>query len=140
MSSGTTDLGLVWLLEQFLGQTPGARHALLLSGDGLPMCRSSSLDRTSGEHLAAVASGLQGLARVAYERFGDGEGGVRTIMIDHNGGILLIVAAGQGAHLAVLAEEHADTGIVGHQMVALVDRMGEHLTAPPREPETGQRA
>lgn len=140
MSTGTTDLGLDWLLEQFLSQTVGARHALLLSGDGLPMCRSSSLDRVNGEHLAAVASGLQGLARVAHERFGDGEGGVRTIMIDFNGAILLIVAAGQGAHLAVLADEDADTGIVGHQMVALVDRMGQHLTAPPREPEGSARA
>jgi predicted regulator of Ras-like GTPase activity (Roadblock/LC7/MglB family) len=139
MSSGTTELGLDWLLEQFLSRTPGARHALLLSGDGLPMCRSGSLDRVAGEHLAAVASGLQGLARVAYERFGDNAGGVRTIMIDYNGGILLIVAAGQGAHLAVLAEEDADTGIVGHQMVALVDRLGEHLTAPPREPESSPR-
>ena len=36
----TTDNSLSWLLHHLLEQTPGARHALVLSRDGLKLCWS----------------------------------------------------------------------------------------------------
>lgn len=64
--------------------------------------------------------------------FGDGTGGVRSAIAEFYGGILFIVEAGEGAHLAVVADEDADAGIVGHNMSELVEQLGEHLVARPR--------
>ena len=53
-------------------------------------------------------------------------------MTEFHGGILFIVDAGDGAHLAVIAGEDADVGLVGHNMDELVEQIGGYLTAPPR--------
>ncbi|GAA3310444.1 hypothetical protein GCM10020295_77560 [Streptomyces cinereospinus] len=68
--------------------------------------------------------------------FGDGSGGVRHSMTEFHGGLLFIVEAGEGAHLAVIAQESADPGVVGHQMTELVEQIGDHLRAEPRTPVT----
>jgi predicted regulator of Ras-like GTPase activity (Roadblock/LC7/MglB family) len=109
----TTDNSLTWLLQGLLERVPGARHALVLSRDGLKLCWT--------EHLA-----------LDQVEFGDGTGGVRHSMTEFHGGQLFIVQAGDGAHLALLGEESADPGVVGHQMTELVEQIGEHLRAEPR--------
>ncbi|MFJ8045356.1 roadblock/LC7 domain-containing protein [Kitasatospora sp. NPDC096147] len=131
-SSTTTDRDLDWLLENLLGSTPGTRHALVLSADGLKLCHSSGLTVDQADQLAAIASGIQSLAHGASIEFGDGTGGVRQSMTEFHGGILCIVAAGEGAHLAVVTEESADVGVVGHNMQGLVEQIGAYLTAPAR--------
>ncbi|MCZ0985059.1 roadblock/LC7 domain-containing protein [Streptomyces diastatochromogenes] len=128
----TTDDTLTWLLEGLLERTPGARHALVLSRDGLRLCRSPELSVDRADQLAALASGIQSLSRGASVEFGDGSGGVRSAMTEFHGGVLFIVEAGAGAHLAVVTTEEADPGVVGHHMTELVEQLGEHLTARPR--------
>ncbi|PDP84503.1 dynein regulation protein LC7 [Glycomyces fuscus] len=123
---------LTWLLEGLLERTPGTRHALVLSRDGLKLCHSSGLRADSADHLAAIAAGVQSLAHSASVEFGDGAGGVRQAMAEFYGGLLFIVEAGHGAHLAVITSEEAEPGLVGHNMNELVEQMGEHLTTPPR--------
>jgi predicted regulator of Ras-like GTPase activity (Roadblock/LC7/MglB family) len=133
----TTDTSLAWLLQSLLERTPGTRHALALSRDGLKLCWTEDLTGDKADQLAAICSGIQALARGASVEFGDGIGGVRHSMTEFHGGLLFIVEAGKGAHLAVVAEEDADPGVVGHQMSELVDQIGEHLRAEPREPVHG---
>jgi predicted regulator of Ras-like GTPase activity (Roadblock/LC7/MglB family) len=128
----TTDRGLEWLLERLLARTPGARHALVLSRDGLKLSLSPGLSADRGDQLAAIASGIQSLAHGASVEFGDGSGGVRQSMTEFHGGVLFIVEAGEGAHLAVIGEEDADAGVVGHRMSELVEQIGAHLRADPR--------
>lgn len=128
----TADDTLTWLLEGLLERTPGARHALVLSRDGLRLCRSPELSVDRADQLAALASGIQSLSRGASVEFGDGSGGVRSAMTEFHGGVLFIVEAGAGAHLAVVTTEEADAGVVGHHMTELVEQLGEHLTARPR--------
>ncbi|MFI1767289.1 roadblock/LC7 domain-containing protein [Streptomyces sp. NPDC020800] len=128
----TTDETLTWLLEGLLERTPGARHALVLSRDGLKLCRSPELSVDQADQLAAIAAGIQSLSHGASVEFGDGSGGVRSAMTEFHGGVLFIVEAGRGAHLAVVAAEDADPGTVGHRMSELVEQLGEHLTALPR--------
>ncbi|WP_351229042.1 roadblock/LC7 domain-containing protein [Streptomyces sp. NPDC002133] len=128
----TTDNSLTWLLENLLDGTPGTRHALVLSRDGLKLCWSPHLTVDQADQLAAVCSGIQALAQGASIEFGDGSGGVRHSMTEFHGGLLFIVEAGEGAHLAVIAAEDADPGVVGHQMTQLVTQIGEHLRAEPR--------
>ncbi|MFD4632694.1 roadblock/LC7 domain-containing protein [Streptomyces sp. NPDC058284] len=128
----TTDEKLTWLLQGLLERTPGARHALVLSRDGLKLCRTPELSVDQADQLAAIAAGIQSLSHGASAEFGDGSGGVRSAMAEFYGGILFIVEAGEGAHLAVIAAEDADAGLVGHTMAELVEQLGEHLRAAPR--------
>ncbi|MHA6762225.1 roadblock/LC7 domain-containing protein [Streptacidiphilus sp. PAMC 29251] len=128
----TSDRSLDWLLENLLEKTPGARHALVLSRDGLKLCLSSGLSVDQADQLAAIASGIQSLSHGASIEFGDGSGGVRQSMTEFHGGILFIVEAGVGAHLAVIAEGDADAGVIGHNMSELVEQIGGYLRAEPR--------
>ncbi|CAM5495231.1 dynein regulation protein LC7 [Streptomyces spiroverticillatus] len=130
----TTDNSLTWLLDNLLERTPGSRHALVLSRDGLKLCRSSHLTLDQADQLSAIASGMQSLAHGASVEFGDGSGGVMHLMTEFPGGLLLIVEAGQGAHLAVVAAAGADPGMIGHHMSELVEQIGDHLRADPRQP------
>jgi predicted regulator of Ras-like GTPase activity (Roadblock/LC7/MglB family) len=130
----TNDRELDWLLENLLERTPGARHALVLSRDGLKLCRTSGLSVDQADQLAAIASGIQSLAHGASAEFGDGTGGVRQSMTEFHGGLLFIVEAGEGAHLAVIASEQADAGVIGHNMNELVEQIGEYLSTPARGP------
>ena len=132
MTGSTTDEKLSWLLEGLLERTPGTRHALVLSRDGLKLCRTPELSVDQADQLAAIAAGIQSLSHGASVEFGDGTGGVRSAMAEFYGGILFIVEAGEGAHLALVADEDADAGLVGHNMSELVEQLGEYLVARPR--------
>lgn len=133
----TTDNSLTWLLQKLLADTPGTRHALVLSRDGLKLCWTSNLTLDQADQLAAICSGIQALAQGTSVEFGDGSGGVRHSMTEFHGGLLCIVEAGDGAHLAVVAQEDADPGVVGHQMTELVEQLSEHLRAEPRSGAAG---
>jgi predicted regulator of Ras-like GTPase activity (Roadblock/LC7/MglB family) len=130
-----TDANLTWMLESLVDQTAGATHALVLSRDGLKLCHTSGLSVDQADQLSAIAAGVQALSQGASVEFGDGTGGVRHSMTEFHGGILFIVEAGEGAHLAVLAAEDADVGLIGHRMNELVEQIGSFLISPPRQPE-----
>ena len=132
MSTTSADLG--WLLENLVENTAGAMHALVLSRDGLKLCHTSKLSEDKADQLAAIAAGVQALSQSASVEFGDGTGGVRQSMTEFHGGLLFIVEAGEGAHLAVLADDTADVGLIGHRMDELVEQIGAFLTSPPRRP------
>jgi predicted regulator of Ras-like GTPase activity (Roadblock/LC7/MglB family) len=125
------------LLERLVNRTAGARHALLLSRDGLKLSLSPGLSVDQADQLAAIASGIQALAHGASVEFGDGSGGVRQSMTEFPGGILFIVGAGHGAHLAVVGDEAADAGVIGFRMNELVEHIGDFLREDPR---AGSRA
>jgi predicted regulator of Ras-like GTPase activity (Roadblock/LC7/MglB family) len=135
-SPAGTDAGrdLEWLLENLKERTPGVRHVLVLSKDGLRLCFTGELGEDKADQLSAIASGIQSLTLSASAEFGTVLGSGQS-MVEFPGGVLLIVPAGEGAHLAVVAGEEADVGLVGHNMTELVEQIGGFLTAPPREPE-----
>ncbi|MER7053592.1 MULTISPECIES: roadblock/LC7 domain-containing protein [unclassified Streptomyces] len=136
----TTDNSLTWLLQRLLDRTPGTRHALVLSRDGLRLCWTEHLTLDRADQLAAICSGIQALAQGASVEFGDGTGGVRHSMTEFHGGLLFVVEAGEGAHLAVVAAQDADPGVVGHQMTEMVEQIGDHLRAEPRHAAPGSRS
>lgn len=126
---------LVWLLENLRERTPEVRHVLVLSKDGLKLSFTADLDVDKADHLSAIASGIQSLTLSASNEFGSSLGAGQS-MVEYPGGILLIVPAGDGAHLAVVAGEAADVGLIGHNMNELVEQIGGYLTAPPRYPDS----
>jgi predicted regulator of Ras-like GTPase activity (Roadblock/LC7/MglB family) len=122
--------GLDWLLDDLLRRLPGAERAIVLSADGLLIGRSQTLHRDDAEHLSAVASGLQSLARGAGRHFGGGA--VRQTIVEMERSFLIVTAAGAGACLAVLAEADADLGVLAYEMNLLVKRVGSYLSSQPR--------
>jgi len=121
---------LNWLLDDLLDRIPGAERAIVLSGDGLLIARSSTVDRDTGEHMAAVASGMQGLARGASRQYGGGP--LRQVIVEMENAFLVVTEAGAGASLAVLAVVDADLGHLAYEMNLLVKQVEVHLTARPR--------
>ncbi|TDB78374.1 MULTISPECIES: roadblock/LC7 domain-containing protein [unclassified Micromonospora] len=121
---------LAWLLDELVGRVQQARHAIVLSVDGLLVASSTGLSNGDGEHLAAIASGIQSLAKGAGKRFGGGS--VRQSIIEMESAFLFVTAAGHGACLAVLATEDADVGLIAYEMATLVVRVGKFLESPAR--------
>jgi predicted regulator of Ras-like GTPase activity (Roadblock/LC7/MglB family) len=132
MSETPDPAGLDWLLDDLVRKLPGAERIIVLSADGLLIGRSRNLGRDDAEHLSAVASGLQSLARGASRHF---EGGtVRQTLVEMDNAFLIVTAAGSGACLAVLAEAEADLGLVAYELNLMVKRVGTYLSARPRTP------
>ncbi|MFG2923352.1 roadblock/LC7 domain-containing protein [Streptomyces sp. NPDC048305] len=121
---------LDWLLDDLVARVTEIRHAVVLSNDGLAVGASDALSREDAEHLAAVASGFNSLAKGTGRHFG--VGGVRQTMVEMDGGFLFVVAAGDGSCLTVLSTALADIGLVAYEMARLVKRVGEHLATPVR--------
>ena len=129
---GTTSTGqaLSWLLDDLASRVDDIQQALILSRDGLTVAASESLSRENAEHLAALAAGVQSLARGAGEHFSLGE--VRQTIIELEQAFLFVTAAGHGSCLAVVCPGNADAGLVAYEMAMLVKRAGPHLAAQPR--------
>ena len=128
-------IDLRWLLDDFVGRVAAADRVVVLSADGLLVGRSSSLSNEDAEHLSAMASALQGLARGAARHF-DG-GGVRQTLVEMDNVFLIVTAAGRGACLAVLASDKADLGLIAYEMNILLKRVGTYLSAAPRTANPG---
>jgi predicted regulator of Ras-like GTPase activity (Roadblock/LC7/MglB family) len=127
----TTSTGdLTWLVDDLVDRVAEARHAVVLSADGLLIASSSALSREDAEHLSAVAAGFQSLARGAGRHFGGGA--VRQTIVEMESTFLFVTAAGTGACLAVLATEDSDVGLIAYEMAMLVTRVGQYLSTPIR--------
>jgi predicted regulator of Ras-like GTPase activity (Roadblock/LC7/MglB family) len=138
MKKANTRADLDWLLEDLVGRVVGARHAVVLSADGLLVGRSTSLSKEDAEHLSAVASAFQSLARGTGRQFNGGR--VRQTIVEMERAFLFVTAAGQGTCLAVLGEENADVGLIAYEMNLLVKQVGSVLNAPPRADAAGVSA
>ena len=121
---------LDWLLDDLVGRVPEARRAVVLSVDGMLLGASSGLQQQDAEHLAALASGFQSLARSASRHFRSGS--VRQTVIEMDSAFLFVTAAGNGACLAVLTEGDTDIGLIAYEMAMLVKRVGHSLSSPSR--------
>lgn len=123
---------LDWLLNDLVKRVAGVERAVVLSADGLLIGKSDNLVEADAEHLSAVASAFQSLARGTGRHFGGGR--VRQTLVEMDHAFLFVTAAGHGACLALLAEESADVGMIAYEMNLMVKRVGAALSAKPREP------
>jgi hypothetical protein len=124
LSTEATTFG--WLLDNFVRTVPGSRHTLVVSADGLLMAMSDKLDRTSGDQLAAIVSGMSSLTRGAARQLGGGN--VRQAIIEMDNGFLFLMNISNGSVLAVVAESNCDVGLIGYEMAMLVSRTEATLT------------
>src|SRR5437588_12764041 len=108
MAGGAAPGELNWLLENLISTVDHVRQAVILSADGLTLGNSPGLSREDADHLAALAAGVQSLARGAGQRFYGGE--VRQTIIEMDTALLFITPAGYGPCLALLADVDAAAG------------------------------
>jgi predicted regulator of Ras-like GTPase activity (Roadblock/LC7/MglB family) len=125
----TNEIG--WMLDEVL-KVPEARHAILLSADGLLRGHSAGISRDEAERQAAGLSGLQSISRSTAEFCARESSPWQQTLVEFVDGYVFLVAAGAGAYLSVSASQDVDMEAVTYRMHKLVDRLGKELTSPPR--------
>ncbi|WP_308251275.1 roadblock/LC7 domain-containing protein [Streptomonospora nanhaiensis] len=115
-----------WLLQRFTGETSGVEHAVLVSSDGVCMATSRGLDNERAGDLAAIVSGLQGVAEAVGGLFDLGD--TEQVLILMARGRLVIRAISDGSRLAVITTARADLKVVAFQMARVADGVGHALT------------
>jgi predicted regulator of Ras-like GTPase activity (Roadblock/LC7/MglB family) len=126
-----------WLLDELVDRVVGVDRLVLLSADGLLIASSRDVSKDDGDHLAAVASAFQSLARGAGRQFRGGR--PRQTVVEMESAFLVVTAAGRGACLALLASVDVDLGVAAYELNVLVQRVGAFLGAAPR-PDTDRVA
>jgi predicted regulator of Ras-like GTPase activity (Roadblock/LC7/MglB family) len=115
-----------WLLGNFVKSVPGVQHTLVVSADGLLMAMSNELDRTQGDQLAAIVSGLSSLTRGAARQLRAGD--VRQSIVEMDRLFLFTTSISDGSVLAVAAEATCDVGLMSYEMTLLVTRAEATMT------------
>lgn len=115
-----------WLLDNFVKSVPGVKHTLVVSADGLLMAMSDELDRTAGDQLAAIVSGMSSLTRGAARQLRSGE--VRQAIIEMDAQFMFLMNISDGSVLSVAADATCDVGLIGYEMALLVSRTEATLT------------
>ncbi|MFI1363453.1 roadblock/LC7 domain-containing protein [Streptomyces griseochromogenes] len=127
----TTDLS--WMLEDIVQNVPKARHAVLLSADGLPRGATDSMAQQDVRTISAAMAGMQSLSRATSHFAGPGEDRQwNQTIIEFSHGWIFLIGAGQGAYLAAAAAPDVDMQQISFRMHRLVARLGNNLTSPPR--------
>jgi len=115
-----------WLLGQFAGNTPEVVDAIAVSSDGLLIAASNRLDRDNADRLAAITSAIISLATGAGRVYDIGQ--PNKVIIDLDGGYLLVSAISAGSTLGVLATRQANLGNLAYEMAVFANRAGEVIT------------
>lgn len=121
---------LDWLLDELVERAVGARFAIVLSSDGLLIGRSKDLTKEDADHLSALASAFQSLARGTGRQFKGGQ--VLQTVVEMEHAHLFVTGAGARACLAVISGEDSDVGLIAYEMNVLVEQVGRFLDAAPR--------
>ncbi|MEV0492184.1 roadblock/LC7 domain-containing protein [Streptomyces atratus] len=127
----TADLS--WMLEDIVHNVPRARHAVLLSADGLPRGATEGLAEKDVRTISAAMAGMQSLSRATAHFAGPEEDRQwNQTIIEFSHGWSFLIGAGQGAYLAAAAAPDVDMQQISFRMHRLVARLGNNLTSPPR--------
>jgi predicted regulator of Ras-like GTPase activity (Roadblock/LC7/MglB family) len=122
---------LDWLVTDFAERVRHVAHAVVVSADGFALAFSATLPRGHADQLAAVTSGLAGLADGAARTFGVGE--VIQTAVEMEAGLLVTMPVSSGSTLAVLAAAECDLGLISCEMSLLAERAGPELTPAIRQ-------
>lgn len=122
---------LNWLVARFVEQIPAVRQAVVVSSDGLALAVSGGVDREAAERLAAVSSGMIGLAYGSAGRFG--AGAVSNVIVEMENGWLFVTGIRDGSLMCAVATKDADIGTIGYEMAVFADRAGDVLNPEVRE-------
>ncbi len=125
---------LSWILDELVSP-PDARHAVLLSADGLQTAASAGVDRDMADQVAAIASGIQSLSRSGAKFVSNDPTPWQQTMVSYQDGYLFVIAAAKGAFLVASAGSAVDIAAFSYQMATTVKRLGPELAVAPRQPQ-----
>ncbi|MFD7409437.1 roadblock/LC7 domain-containing protein [Streptomyces sp. NPDC059866] len=121
------------MLKDIVDNVPKARHAVLLSADGLPRGATEGLPAKDVRTVSAAMAGMQSLSRATAGFAGwEEEQQWHQTIIEFSHGWNFLIGAGQGAYLAAAAEPDVDMQQISFRMHRLVARLSRNLTSPPR--------
>lgn len=127
----STDLS--WMVKDIVDNVPRARHAVVLSADGLPRGATDGLTAKDARTISAAMSGMQSLSRATAHFAGSAQDQQwNQTIIEFSHGWIFLIEAGQGAYLAAAAAPDVDMQQISFRMHRLVARLGDNLTARPR--------
>ena len=109
---------LNWLVSNFVAGVPGVSQAAVVSSDGL--------DRAAADRLAAVAAGMQSIARGAAAPLR--AGAVHETIVEFEHALLFVMSVSDTSALAVTSSRPCDVGLIGYEMAVLVERCAAALT------------
>ena len=124
---------LSWMVQDIVDNVPRARHAVVLSADGIPRGSTDDLTGQDVRTISAAMAGMQSLSRATahFAGLARDRNWIQTV-IEFQHGWVFLIGAGQGAYLAAAAEPDVDMEQLSFRMNRLVSRLGNNLTAPPR--------
>lgn len=122
---------LSWLLARLCDTVPAIKQAVVVSSDGLALAKSEGVDRETAERLAAVSSGMIGLAYGSAGRFGAGP--VSNVIVEMQNGWLFVTGIRDGSLLCCLSDKEVDMGAIAFETSIFVQRVGDSLTPEVRE-------
>lgn len=118
-----------WMLD-LISPVHGVRHAVISSADGIARVWTDNTGRETAEWLAGACAGFSSLGREVSRRLGEGDDS-RQVLVEYPGGFLFIRGAGDGSRLIVATEAKIDPKLVGQQMAAQVQQIGERTLSTP---------
>ncbi|MDX2531552.1 roadblock/LC7 domain-containing protein [Streptomyces scabiei] len=127
---------LRWMLDELVN-VPHARHAVLLSTDGLAVAASDGVGRVLAETISATTSGLQALSRNGAAFVSDLDTPWQQTMVQYRDGYLFVIAAGDGSYLVASADSAVEIDHFAYAMADIVKRLSDAMTIAPR-PSTSQ--
>ncbi len=122
---------LNWLVARFVDQVAAVKQAVVVSSDGLPLAVSANVERETTERLAAVASGMIGLAYGSAGRFG--AGAVSNVIVEMENGWMFVTGIRDGSLMCVVTTKDADIGTIGYEIAVFAERAGDVLTPELRD-------
>lgn len=132
MNSSLTTL--TSLLDGLVNAAPGPPGeiwaAIVTTSDGLLMVRNTSFDETSADTFAAAIAGLHSASRGVSNLLRAGN--MRTITLDFDSCLVMVMTAGHNSRLAVAADPQADMGYVAFRMTQLIQSLQPHLGSASR--------
>ena len=129
-SGGVLGKQLDWLLSDFARSTPGVRHAVAVSTDGLALAASEGVGDNLADQLSAATSGLVSLAQGTAQTLR--AGAVAQTIVEMAAGYLFLTSMSEGSSVAVFTDRDCDMGMVGYEVTVLAARVGHVLTSQPR--------
>jgi predicted regulator of Ras-like GTPase activity (Roadblock/LC7/MglB family) len=115
-----------WLLKRFAQETAGVIDVIAVSSDGLLIAMAGDADRGSSDRLSAIVSGIVSLAGGAGASYNLGP--LNKVIVDAEGGFLIVMAMGAGALLGVVAERSASLGTVAYESSLFINRTNGMLS------------
>lgn len=120
-----------WILDKLVDY-PQARHAVVLSGDGLSIGASADVSRDLADEVSAIATGMQSLSHIGARFVQEQPTPWQQTMVSYEHGFMFVLAAGDSSFLVVSAAHDVDIEGLSYHMAKAVDSLRPALAVAPR--------